>query len=1093
MLHHPNLFADGDRLLQLRGVRFRLMKPIIVAMFLSSWVGERCAGQNIAFPHSYPTTSYPSNLPTNDNQTNTNSAVYYPDKQPFTANSLPEFTDSGQGGNITGAKVSASSRTSSGQFPQLFPSSYADFPTRSTTGSFLASPTNVQHDASHTIRSEPSPHPAASAMLASNRTFINHSSVPLESTFNYRQRPEEAESDYGRSMIQSARQSADQFRNLAETSTSISAKIAADNANFADQWANLAESFQLLSDRVGSVTAKLSATTNDYEEVRSKLDHYGLTPTVGLLLRHKKEQLETWQVNDAALRYATDELSRSRQKQLELELVRYDGSDVSGQSATILAEAGIDSSSFQYASLAQQIQGLLYQRDQWLGSLQQGYHDYQQKLGELDSTIAASTKLANDYRTLIDRHITWIRSGDPLNAGDVRDLKNGLASLLDSRRSEDFGYSLKRKWQDDTVGGIGLLACITLILLARWRAKSWMVGIGSRKQMREATPHSRKVVAGVLTIFIAVTIPSVLYALAHWLSHDIVFESTLQAAGALYAASLVALLVEVPRQLLCNYGYVDKHVEVELPRRQRAIAYLTLIGFGLVLAAYVVTLTELIDHGMWRDSAARFGFIAALSLVAWTAHLAFRPSGGFLEPLIAKFGGSVIYRLRFVIYVIGVGFPVTLVLLSAFGYGFTANVLIVRAIITIVSFLIAATLWSGVKILSSQAWQLLTGTTPPRRFDNYGEIKTDSVTSVLGEHYLELKHHLAFLCQCALVIAAIVCFGWLWIDVFPNARMGNPVVWSIQDTVAQSVILGTDTDAATPDRYSQTPTSVVVKTTPITAFHLLLAAATLFVAFQLAKLLPALFDALVLQRVSFDEGMEHFSLVLGRCILFGVGCLIACNLIGIRWQSVQWLAVGLTVGLGFGLQDMVRNLFGGLVVLFEKPARLGDLITVGRITGRVAAQKFRTTVLSDNEGREVIIPNKNFVSEEVVNWMGAGRLNGIPIEVAVNRDERPADVCRMLQELVIEQPDVLLTPAPQATLVCVGKSSQRIEVLAWIEEGKDPSRFRDELLKIVGKFLREKDLLVAPQPPQPAMRDATSESLDTPYRSPSTRSRKRSA
>jgi small-conductance mechanosensitive channel len=289
--------------------------------------------------------------------------------------------------------------------------------------------------------------------------------------------------------------------------------------------------------------------------------------------------------------------------------------------------------------------------------------------------------------------------------------------------------------------------------------------------------------------------------------------------------------------------------------------------------------------------------------------------------------------------------------------------------------------------------------------------------------------------------------------------MGNPVVWNVNDTVTRSVV----------NEAGQSVMSSVTETTPVTVLHLLLAAVTLFVAFQLAKLLPALFDALVLQRVSFDEGMEHFSLVLGRFLLFGIGCFIACQWIGIRWQTIQWLAVGLTIGLGFGLQDMVRNLFGGLIVLFEKPARLGDFISIGNVQGRVAAQRLRTTVLSDDEGREVIIPNQNFVGEEVVNWRGAGRLSVIPLEVAVSRDERPADVCRMLTELVIEQEDVLLTPTPQATLVCVGKRSQRIELRAWIEEGHDAEVYRDSLLKIVRRFLHDKNLLAKIQPTQPEM------------------------
>ncbi len=260
--------------------------------------------------------------------------------------------------------------------------------------------------------------------------------------------------------------------------------------------------------------------------------------------------------------------------------------------------------------------------------------------------------------------------------------------------------------------------------------------------------------------------------------------------------------------------------------------------------------------------------------------------------------------------------------------------------------------------------------------------------------------------------------------------------------------------------------------TNIKVLHLLFAGAALFLAFQLAKLLPAIFDALVLQRVNFDEAMEHLSLVFGRCFLFGTGCFIAGRLVGLRWETIQWIAVGLAIGLGFALQDIMRNLFGGFVVLFEKPAKLGDLITVGNFTGRVSSQKLRTTVLSDEDGREIIVPNKNFVNQDVVNWMGAGRLTAIAIEVAVTRDERPADVCRMLQKLLVEQTELLLSPAPQATLVCVSQKYQRIELRAWVEEDLDVSRYRDALTKTIVHFLEEKNLLAPNQPRQPSLRAA---------------------
>lgn len=872
---------------------------------------------------------------------------------------------------------------------------------------------------------------------------------------------------YDGASIDSARRSADRFRDLSLSLPSAVGEIAHGNADFADRWARLAENMETLSGRVNEANRKLQTTTRDFNEVIAKIDEYGLTPTIGLLLRDKQEQLDQWQAHDSQTLFASQEIGRSRQEQLELEMVRWDGSDVTSQTNELLAQPGVNPSGLTNPIIARQIADLLRHRYGWLEALRQGYHDYQQKLGELDAATTASAKLSDDYRRLIDRHVMWIRSGDPVGVSDLGRVKPGLAAFFSTRRSGEFGIALEKKWKANPATAIGLLSALMLIAIVRWRAKVLLLAIGERKQMRASTPATRQVLSSFLTVVVSSGIPLMLYSIARWLDGGVVSESTLHAASGCYAASLVAWMVEVPRQVLRKFGYVDQFVHVDLPRRDRGTAYLTLIGFGLVLAAYVVTFSALFDHGIWRDSVSRFGFIGSMCLVAWTAHLALRPKGGFLEPLIAKLGGSVIHRVRVVIYLIGIGFPFAMIAASALGYGDTANELIKRGTFTLVGLTIAATLWGGIKILSAMAWQTLAGSNKNianretfRSTYRYGEVESHAeVTGVLGEHYLELKHQLAFLCQCALVLTGIVGFGWLWIDMFPHVRMGNPVVWTVQDNVPTSVI------AADGQRVAGS----MIEETPVTAVHLLLAAATLFVAFQLAKLLPALFDALVLQRVSFDEGMEHFSLVLGRCLLFGVGCLIACQWIGVRWQTIQWLAVGLTIGLGFGLQDMVRNLFGGLIVLFEKPARLGDFITVGRVTGRVAAQRLRTTVLSDDEGREVIIPNKNFVNEDVTNWMGAGRLNVIPLEVAVSRDQRPADICRKLQELVIDQDAVLLSPAPQATLVCVGKRTQRIEVRAWIEPGPHPERFRDELLRVVRRFLDDENILAADQPAQPDM------------------------
>lgn len=872
-----------------------------------------------------------------------------------------------------------------------------------------------------------------------------------------------ADSPYHAARIEMARRAAAHFRRSAASALPVTAEIANVNADLVARWIDMAEGIVALSDHVADSTNRLNQTQQDYEDIQAKLRRYGLTPTVGMLLRDKKAELEAWQPELAKLGLADDRWEQLRADQLDLELIRYDGSHPIKEATEILGTASYGAGADSNLVIEMQLRDLLGQRSYWIRTLHHSYDDYRNLLGMLDSTASAFAALSRDYLGLIDRHITWIRSDDPVSVADVGQLRGGIAALFDGHRSADFGPTIGRKWQSNPVTAIGLLVWLTLVAAVRWRAKSWLVGIGNRTHLKHGTQDSRTLAAALLTPLVAIAIPTMLYSVARWLSSGIVSESTLYAAHGLSAAALVALTTESARQLLRDHGLIDKHLSLDLPRRKRALAYLTLIGLGLTIAAYAIIVLGAVDHGIWRGSISRFGLMAVMLLAAWTAHLAFRPGRGFAEPLFASLGGRVMLRMRWLIYLAAIGFPVAMIGLSSAGYGYTVGVLLQRGMFTLSGALLGAPLWIGVKIAAAHGWQWLTGSTPQRRFDAYGEIESDSAAGALTEQALELKHQIAFLCQCALVLAVLAGVGWLWIDVVPVAQLGNPVVWTVPEPLQPASLTPSDEPGL------QTAPSG----RPITLLHLLTAGLILWIAFQLAKLLPALFDVLVLQRVSFDEGMEHLSLVLGRCVIFGLGCLVACQLLGLRWQAIQWLAVGLAIGIGFGLQDLVRNLLGGLVVLFEKPARLGDLISVGNVTGRVAAQRLRTTILADDAGREVTVPNKHFVNEEVVNWRGAGRLCIVPIEVAVKRDERPADICRMLHQLALDQDEVLLTPAPQATLVCVSKQAQRIEVRVCIEQRHDLSSYRDRLLQITKNFLRERNLLATLQPSQPAIPDST--------------------
>src|SRR5690606_2022927 len=132
-------------------------------------------------------------------------------------------------------------------------------------------------------------------------------------------------------------------------------------------------------------TTKLDATARELDDITAKIEHYGLTPTIGLLLRNKQDQLDKWQVRDSTNSLASEDLARSRDLQLAIEMVDYDGSDAVSQSEQLLRTSAGTTQGSPSPATKLQLQRLLRERYQWLTALRQGYEDYQQKLGELDT------------------------------------------------------------------------------------------------------------------------------------------------------------------------------------------------------------------------------------------------------------------------------------------------------------------------------------------------------------------------------------------------------------------------------------------------------------------------------------------------------------------------------------------------------------------------------------------------------------------------------------------------------------------------------------------------------------------------------------
>lgn len=206
--------------------------------------------------------------------------------------------------------------------------------------------------------------------------------------------------------------------------------------------------------------------------------------------------------------------------------------------------------------------------------------------------------------------------------------------------------------------------------------------------------------------------------------------------------------------------------------------------------------------------------------------------------------------------------------------------------------------------------------------------------------------------------------------------------------------------------------------------------ATLIIAFIVAavtvvlvKHVPPLVQVLMMEYASVSPGVRYAAGMLLQYVIIGIGASISLSLLGFAWSKVQWLVAALGVGIGFGLQEIVANFISGIILLFERPIRVGDIISVSGHDGVVVNINPRATVISTFDNKELLIPNKDLITGVVNNWsLTSSKLRGvIPVGIAYGSDVRKA--IAILYDVAKENPRVLEDPAPLVTFEDFGDNA----------------------------------------------------------------------
>jgi small-conductance mechanosensitive channel len=224
------------------------------------------------------------------------------------------------------------------------------------------------------------------------------------------------------------------------------------------------------------------------------------------------------------------------------------------------------------------------------------------------------------------------------------------------------------------------------------------------------------------------------------------------------------------------------------------------------------------------------------------------------------------------------------------------------------------------------------------------------------------------------------------------------------------------------------------------AFFLTIAGAWLF-----SRLLNFVLEEEVYPRVELPRGIPFALSTLARYAILLGGFLFAIGALGFDLDRITILLGAFGVGIGFGLQNVVSNFVSGLILLFERPVKVGDRVELADLEGEVRRIGIRATTVRTWDGADVIVPNASLISDRVINWTFADRMRRITIAVGVAYGTDPHRVIEILQGVAIAHPEVRPEPPPMVVFIGFGDSSLDFEIRAWTDKAEQFPAVRSSL------------------------------------------------
>ncbi len=211
----------------------------------------------------------------------------------------------------------------------------------------------------------------------------------------------------------------------------------------------------------------------------------------------------------------------------------------------------------------------------------------------------------------------------------------------------------------------------------------------------------------------------------------------------------------------------------------------------------------------------------------------------------------------------------------------------------------------------------------------------------------------------------------------------------------------------------------------------------------------------ILKRLKVDSGTSYTLARITQYLIITIGVLVSFNFVGINLSSLTVIFGLLSVGIGFGLQNITSNFISGLIILFERPISVGDRVMVNQIEGDIVEINIRATMVRTVNNILIVVPNSEFVSKDVINYSHGDSTYRLDVNVGVSYSSDLDNVLKALQEVADNNSSVMQNPEPEVFLNEFGDSSWNMQLRTWIPDVKQYPKVRNELNQAIVRTFRK--------------------------------------